>query len=354
MITKSQTLSIATASNKYQQLSNANHECNPRVDYIELQRLLNTDLLDYSSYENHRIGEILRKLETQLRSDVYLATLGWQKSHEHKLVFAWSERAGIPFAAYKRYLSSDHVFVTMFQCWSERQEFAITKFNLLPAMDKIVVHCRSMKDNFIRLGVPKDRVHVAPYSIDQKFFSPAPDIVQVPDLIVSAGESRSRDYASLFEAVQGLHVKLNVAGHGHWYAREKNNSVYERLPDNVSLSRRLSYFELRDLYARSQFVVLPVRDLVYSAGATATLEAGAMGRAVIAFRSRGITDYVIDGQTGILVEPGNVAALRDAIDYLLSNPNEAKRLGENARQRIVDELNLESYLDNIANVLNSA
>lgn len=348
------TLSIATASHHNGQLTDINHERYPRVDYIELQRLLHTELLDYASYEKNAIGEVFRKLETHLRSDIYLATLGWRKSREHKVVFAWSERAGIPFAAYKRFLSSDHSFVTMFQCWSDRQEFAITKFNLFRAMDKIAVHCHSMKDNFVRLGVPEDRITVIHYSVDQKFFAPRREISQVPNFIASVGEPRSRDYASLFQAVKGLPAKLEVAGYGHWYAREKYNFVHARLPDNASLSRRLSYHELRKFYASAQFVVVPVQDLVYSAGATSAMEAGAMGRAVVAFRSRGLSDYVIHGETGILVEPGNVQAMRDTIQYLLSNPKEAKRLGDNARQRIVEELNLETYVGNIADLLEKA
>lgn len=348
------TLSIATASVHDEQLKDVHHERFPRVDYLELQRLLNTELLDYSSYEKYTIGEAFRKLETHLRSDIYLATLGWRQSHNHELVFAWSERAGIPLAAYKRFLASEHCFVTMFQCWSDRQKFAITKLNLIPTMDKIVVHCQNMKDMFLGLGAANDQVRVIHYSIDQKFFAPSLNISQVPGRIASVGESRSRNYAGLFQAVKGLPVHLEVAGYGHWYAREKRNLLNRALPDNVSLSRHLSQFELKSFYARSQFVVLPVQDLVYSAGATVTLEAGAMARAVVAFRSKGITDYIIDGQTGILVEPGNVKAMRDAIRYLLSNPAEAKRLGDNARQRIVEELNLESYVGNLAKLLATA
>jgi hypothetical protein len=36
---------------------------------------------------------------------------------------------------------------------------------------------------------------------------------------------------------------------------------------------------------------------------------------------------------------------------LLANPKEAKRLGDNARQRILEELNLETYVKNIAEAL---
>ena len=69
-----------------------------------------------------------------------------------------------------------------------------------------------------------------------------------------------------------------------------------------------------------------------------------MERAVIATRSRGIIDYVLDGVTGILVEPNNPQALRDAICYLLDHPEEARRLGRNARQRIEEEHNLDIYV----------
>lgn len=79
-----------------------------------------------------------------------------------------------------------------------------------------------------------------------------------------------------------------------------------------------------------------------------------MGRAVIAFRSRGILDYIIDGETGILVDPGDVLAMRQAIEYLLAHPEEAERLGQNARQRVEEELNLEAYVCKIADLLVSS
>jgi len=344
-------LSVATAGILPDQLKDIDHMRFPRVDYIELQRLLNITTLDYSSYENSFAGKFFRYIETQLRSDLFLTTIGWIRGKQHPLVFAWSERAGIPFAAYLKLFPAKQKFVTMFQCWSDRQESAITKFGLLSAMDDILVHCRSMREKIVALGAPSDRVKIVHYSIDQRFFSPIPDVEQKPNFVVSVGEPRSRDYDSLFTAFETIPATLEVAGYGHWYAREKDKIHKSRLPANVSLSRRLTYFELKQLYARSQFVILPVRDLVYSAGATTCMEAGSMGRAVIAFRSRGITDYINDGETGMLVEPGNVQAMREAIQFLIANPKEAKRLGNNARQRILEELNLETYVNKIADLL---
>lgn len=344
-------LSVATASVLAEQLADTRHHRYPRVDYIELQRLLDIETIDYSAYNKGYTGKIFRRLETQLRSDVYMATISWWKSRSHSLTFTWSERAGIPLAALNRLSGSNNRFVTMFQCWSERQELAITRFNLFNVMNEIIVHCTSMKENLVRLGAPKEKVKIVHYSIDQNFFSPDTDTEQSTPMIVSVGEPRSRNYPLLFQAVDGLPVRLTVAGFGHWYAREKKGSLKGPIPANVSMTKHLSQAELKTLYARSQFVVLPIQDLVYSAGATAALEAGSMARAVVAFRSRGIVDYIIDGETGILVEPGNIMEMRNAIQFLLAHPKEARRMGQNARQRIVEELNLERYVGHIADLL---
>lgn len=344
-------LSIATAGLRADQIADINNLRFPRIDYIELQRLMNVETLDYSAYDKTFFGKYLRRAETQLRSDLYLGTLGWWKSHKYQAVFTWSERAGIPLAGYRHLFPSKPRFISMFQCWSKRQEIFITKLGLLSEMDDIIVHCDSMQKNLVRLGAPAEKVKIIRYSVDQCFFSPLPGVEPDKNLIVSVGEPRSRHYAALFQAVDGLPVNVKLPAYGHWYAREKNNRVIAPFPANVTRVRQLLQVELKELYARAQFIVLPIRDLVYSAGATATLEAGCMSRAVIAFRSRGITDYIIDGETGILVEPGNISAMRDAIQYLLANPKEAKRLGQNARQRIMDELNFESYVRNLANVI---
>ena len=104
----------------------------------------------------------------------------------------------------------------------------------------------------------------------------------------------------LCRAVQNLPVNLLIAPSGHWYAREKNRHLSIPLPGNVTILS-LSRLELKKTYARSQFAVVPVHDSVYAAGATAVLEAMCMGRAVIVTRSAGILDYVVDGETGILV-----------------------------------------------------
>lgn len=67
-----------------------------------------------------------------------------------------------------------------------------------------------------------------------------------------------------------------------------------------------------------------------------TLEAMASGTPVVASRLGGLPEIVVDGQTGHLVEPGDVGALRDRLALLLGDPAGARQLGESARSRALE------------------
>ena len=61
-----------------------------------------------------------------------------------------------------------------------------------------------------------------------------------------------------------------------------------------------------------------------------------MGKPVIASRIGGLSDIIINGETGFLVPPGEPHALREAIQYLLDDPMRRERMGNMAKQRVVE------------------
>ena len=126
----------------------------------------------------------------------------------------------------------------------------------------------------------------------------------------------------------------------------KRSDSIERsdIPKNVKV-KKFSQYDLRQVYADSRFVVIPLYKVNFQAGVTAILEAMAMGRAVICSRTPGQSGAVTDGETGMLVEPEDPRALRDAMDYLLKNPEVAERMGTAGRRRVEQMHSLDVYVE---------
>ena len=66
------------------------------------------------------------------------------------------------------------------------------------------------------------------------------------------------------------------------------------------------------------------------------LEAMASATPVVASRIGGIPEVVVDGETGFLVEPGDVEALQDRLATLLADRRLARRLGDSARSAVIE------------------
>lgn len=87
------------------------------------------------------------------------------------------------------------------------------------------------------------------------------------------------------------------------------------------------------------------------------LEAMASSKPVIGCRGEGIEDFVKDGKTGMLVKPKDVDSLVNALDFLLSHPEEARAMGERARSLVLEnytwEKNAEKMIKVYEEVLNA-
>jgi glycosyltransferase involved in cell wall biosynthesis len=149
--------------------------------------------------------------------------------------------------------------------------------------------------------------------------------------------------------VEGLDVDVVIAAASPW-SRQKDDTSARRIPSNVTV-RKFSQYELRQLYADCEFLVMPLQPVEFQAGVTAILEAMAMGKAVVCSRTPGQTDVVVEGENGRYVPVGDPAALRAEITRLLAQPGEIARLGANARDRVVRELSLDHYAERLSTIV---
>jgi glycosyltransferase involved in cell wall biosynthesis len=113
----------------------------------------------------------------------------------------------------------------------------------------------------------------------------------------------------------------------------EDEPVLRKLAADLGLGDRVVFAgpqpQLADVLHALDILVIP--SLRFESVPKVLLEGMAVGRAVVASRVGDIPELVEDGVTGILVEPGEPASLAAAILRLLTHPDEAKALGDQAR-----------------------
>lgn len=105
-------------------------------------------------------------------------------------------------------------------------------------------------------------------------------------------------------------------------------------PDNVIVTGPLSHEQVLEAWRGSLMGLMP--SIGPEAFGIAALEAMSAGRPVIASRIGGLPEIIRDGESGLLVPPGDHVALRRAIERLLADPALLARMGEAARRRAME------------------
>jgi glycosyltransferase involved in cell wall biosynthesis len=75
------------------------------------------------------------------------------------------------------------------------------------------------------------------------------------------------------------------------------------------------------------------------------LEAASLSKPHIATYVGGVSEFIVDGETGILIPPGDPNKLADAIKKLLEKPALVKTLGRNAREKYLQQFTYERFID---------
>ena len=325
----------------------------PLADYVAMAHGFPADLMDYSAARQAggRIGWLLEKTGGP---NLMLAWTCFLQRRRYRVLFTDGEQVGLVLALLLKFANRGprplHVMIA--HRLSARKKMALLDLlGLHTHVDTFFTYATRQR-NFIRARwkLPPERVAFTPFMVDARFFSPeeVPPGHRLPDLdsqavplICSAG-LEFRDYPTFMEAVRGLPVQAVLAAASPW-SKRSDTTAHGEIPENV-LVRRFTQYELRDLYAASRFVVMPLYPVDFQAGVTAILEAMAMGKAVICTCTPGQTDVVVAGETGLYVEAGDALSLRAAIQRLLDHPEEAERMGRNGRRRVEENMSLDRYV----------
>ena len=331
----------------------------PMMDYWGLANALQdegtVEVLDYAAVENSNDFWV-KQVNKSLGKDTALAVLGFQRASEFDVVFTNGENIGIPFALLLRSRQRPPGHVTIghrLSAGKKRLFFRVLKAH--HRMNTIFVYAKTQYDLAAQnLGIETHRLQQIAFHADADFFHPK-TVSSKPvdgDLISAAG-LEWRDYPTLINAVRDMTgVAVRLAAASPW-SKHANETEKVALPEHVQ-ARRYAYNELRDLYAQSDMVVVPLYENDFQAGVTTLLEAMAMGKPVIVTQTTGQTDVVTHEDNGLTVAAGDVAGWQQAINRLRGDTLLRQRLGENARSWVEKNATLTLWVENIVQAMRQA
>ena len=188
-----------------------------------------------------------------------------------------------------------------------------------------------LRDRVVEGGLPADRVRVLRNPV---VASPRPRAArQEPPYVVYASRLvAEKGVDTLLDAAARLPsgVRVRLIGSGRIEQQVRTRVAAEELP--VDVLGPLLPAQVAAHVRGAAVAVLPA--LWWENCPMAVLEAGAQGVPVVASSVGGIPELVDDGVTGLLVPPGDPAALAEALRSLVGVPAEAARMGAAAWARV--------------------
>jgi glycosyltransferase involved in cell wall biosynthesis len=335
-----------------QQQREAAGEC-PRESLLE--ETLHADVIDGQYLQDLRRCSLFTRFFYKLLPLVLLqALIVYRQRHRYDVVVSWDDSFALIYAFLLRLTRSRSRHVAILS-WMPPPKKALALRLVQKGIDRIILWSQIQSDLLVEFShISPARIIVIPYWVDHNFWRPMNDVI---NSICSAGDSR-RDYVTLIEAVRGLNLRCNIATRvklleadkGDYGTTRRGLTQISPLPSNV-VCQAASQVELRAIYARSRFVVIPLFPSFRDSGITSVTEAMAMGKAIVCSRIQGQIEFLEEGVTGISVPPGDSQALREAIEYLWAHPDVAAQMGMEGRRRAEEIFALTNFVANIRQIV---
>jgi glycogen(starch) synthase len=184
------------------------------------------------------------------------------------------------------------------------------------------------------IPVVGDRIAVIHTGLPVPELMPADPPVQ-PRLVCLGRLVRDKGFDVALKAFRDLirvfpDVRLTIAGDGPESGELQRLTGELDLRDVVDFTGWVAPDHVPHLLNQATAVLMPSRR---EGMPLVAIQAAQMGRPVVAARTGGLPEVVVDGGTGLLVEPDDPAALRDATVSLLSTPELVEKMGTAARAR---------------------
>jgi hypothetical protein len=158
----------------------------------------------------------------------------------------------------------------------------------------------------------------------------------------------------LLEALAALRVpfEARIVGEGPDRARFESRRSDLGLEDRVEFAGAVSHDQVPEALSRARVVAVP--SMWNEPFGIVGLEAMACGRPVVAFDVGAVGEWLIPGETGLLVDRGDVNGLSLALQRLLEDDALADRLGAAGRRRAITAFGQAAHLESLQQIYEHA
>lgn len=146
----------------------------------------------------------------------------------------------------------------------------------------------------------------------------------------------------LKERYPDLHLYL-----GGVYEEKDLKPLVDTMPDCVTWIGWVNGREKERWLRGCDIFILPS---YFEGQSVSILEAMSYSCAIAASNVGGIPQMIVNGQTGLLFEPKNVASIEEALTKLLDNPELCRRLGTAARERVASQFSMGAYIGKLITI----
>jgi colanic acid/amylovoran biosynthesis glycosyltransferase len=186
--------------------------------------------------------------------------------------------------------------------------------------------------------------------LDTARFCPHPHPRGVPPRIIAVGRLvETKGFHILVDASarlrdRGLPCRCLIIGDGPEAGRLQDMVNDLGLTDRVILKGKVPPEKMLSYYRQADVLAMPscIRNRDADGIPTVLIEAMAMEIPVVATRVSGIPELVVDGETGLLVDPDDAAALAAALARVFRDPDLARRLARAGREMAFSQFNGEA------------
>ncbi len=180
-------------------------------------------------------------------------------------------------------------------------------------------------------------------------------IVCVGRLVHRKGQDRLiQAMAAIVKEIPQVHLLL--IGEGPYEAHLRNLVGKFSLNDHITFIGRIHYADLPSYICVGEIFAMPARSRFFGLEVEGLgivyLEASACGLPVIAGRSGGAPDAVIDGTTGLVIDGTDSTAIAEAVIDLLSHPQRSQQMGQAGRSWILEKWSWQIWAGRFEKLIN--